>query len=138
MAKGGQPLKSGQNTATLKEKGLPPMEAKALTEMMGWMKYHGETKKTPDEAIKQALHKFNAAGPEEKRKILNSFKGPNGKTVKWAKELVVSETTANTDTDSTKQGMMTRPAGNKYVRAASFRGGGGPHVLIKHFFVRQV
>ena len=127
---------TGQNAATLK--GLPPMEGKDLREMVGWLKYHGQTKAKPDASVTELSTKFNAASPEEKRKILGSFKGPNGKSLKWAKEMVVSEETTDQNVDATKQGMMTRPAGNKYVRAASFRGGGGPHVLIKHFFVRQV
>ena len=39
--------KGGQNASTLKEAGLEKMPQKDLTEMLGWMKYHGETKKKP-------------------------------------------------------------------------------------------
>ena len=123
----------GQNASTLKGKALDAMPERDLKEMVGWMKYHGEQKKVPDSHVAQAMAKFNAGSPEEKRKILQSFKGPNGKSLKWAKELVVATKTTDADIDSTKSGMMTRPAGNKYVRTASFRGG-GPHVLIKHLF----
>jgi hypothetical protein len=103
---------------------LPPMDASALKEMVGYLKYHGIEKVKPNEDCAAALEKFHAATPEEKRKILASFKSPSGKSLKWAKEVVSSEKVTDQYVDSAESGMMTRPVGNKNVGSASLRGGG--------------
>ena len=68
---------------------LPPMPAGDLKEMVGYLKYNGLQKASPDDNCKAALEKFHNASPEEKRKMLASFKSPSGKSLKWAKEIVV-------------------------------------------------
>ena len=103
---------------------LPPMNPTDLKEMVGWMKYHGMEKKIPCTDAAKALEKFHESSPEEKRKILASFKSPSGKSLKWAKEVVTAETVSDKWDDVAQSGMMTRPVGNKYVRSSSFREGG--------------
>ena len=71
---------------------MEAMDPGALKQMTSYMSYHGVQKQHPDEFARKLLDKFSAASAAEKRKLLEGFKFPNGKSLKWCKDMVTSET----------------------------------------------
>ena len=51
--------------------------------------------------------------------MLASFKSPSGKSLKWAKEIVVGEEVVDASVEEAIAGWMTRQVGNKNVQSAS-------------------
>ena len=92
----------------------PIMDATALKQMLGFLKYHGSQKKSPDDACQQALHRYMMGDPKEKRRILDSFKGPGGKSVKWAKEICVSQKTIDSSESTAFENFCTRTVAYTY------------------------
>ena len=98
---------------TAKERGSEeeiPMNAVDLEQMLSFLKYHGNKKVNPGPSCQKILHDFHEAGPAAKRKILSSFSGPNGKSIKWASDFVTEEVKLDVDETGAVADFYTRPA----------------------------
>ena len=86
-----------------------PMDAGGLKKLCSFLQYHGKDKKNPDSSCRELLGVFNDAGALEKRKILSSFLGPNGKSLKWASDFSTSELKEDIEETGSVGDFYTKP-----------------------------
>ena len=88
--------------ATKPGEELQAMDAGNLKKLCSWLDWHGVKKNNPDPNARELLNKFKAATGQEKRQILDGFRNNQGKLIQWAKEMTITEESA----EQTKTGTV--------------------------------